>query len=100
MSTLKVDGMWHMKIQTPRGEQEAQLELTTTGGSLIGSFNGTPIENGKITDDGISFTAKLTSPVKLKISCTATIDGDEINGRAKASLLPVAIPFTGTRATA
>jgi len=97
---MDVDGAWDMKIQTPRGEQEAQLELTTIGSSLTGSFNGTPIENGKVTDDGISFTAKLTSPIKLKISCTATIDGDAINGKAKASLLPVAIPFSGTRANA
>jgi hypothetical protein len=97
---MNVDGAWDMKIQTPRGEQETRLELTSTGGSLTGSFNGTPIENGKFTDDGISFTAKLTSPLKLKLACTATIDGDAITGKAKASLLPVAIPFNGTRATA
>jgi hypothetical protein len=97
---MTVDGTWHMKIQTPRGEQEAQLQLSTSGSSLTGSFNDTPIENGRLTDDGISFTAKLTSPIKVKISCTATIDGDEISGKAKAALLPVAIPFSGTRATA
>jgi hypothetical protein len=97
---MTVDGTWHMKIQTPRGEQEAQLQLISTGRSLTGSFNDTPIENGRLTDDGISFTARLTSPIKLKLSCTATIDGDEINGKAKAALLPVAIPFSGIRATA
>lgn len=94
---MNIDGTWDMTIQTPRGTREAELALTTTGDTVTGMLGDTPIENGKITEDGISFGGKLTTPLKLNITCKATIDGDTMTGKAKAALLPLEVPFTAIR---
>jgi hypothetical protein len=44
----------------------------------------------------ISFHAQLTSPFKMKIKCTASVDGDTMTGTAKATMMSRS--FTGTRA--
>jgi 2-polyprenyl-6-methoxyphenol hydroxylase-like FAD-dependent oxidoreductase len=95
-STRSADGTWTISFKTPGGEQRNELVLGTTGDTLTGRLNGTAVENGRIQGDELSFTARLTSPFPMKITCTASIDGDSMTGIAKAAMMSV--PFTGTRA--
>ncbi|SNS23874.1 2-polyprenyl-6-methoxyphenol hydroxylase [Streptosporangium subroseum] len=89
---------WTLKFQTPRGEQLAELVLDMTASALTGSLNDAPIEGGQISGSEISFSARLTTPFKMKIRCAASIDGDTMTGKAKSTLMTIA--FTGTREAA
>ena len=97
---MNIDGTWDMTIQTPRGTRAAELLLATTGDTVTGTLGDKPIENGTVIEGGITFGGKLTTPLKLNITCTATIDGDTMTGKAKAALLPLEVPFTAIRRSA
>ncbi|MGJ6966322.1 FAD-dependent oxidoreductase [Streptosporangium sp. G11] len=87
---------WTLRFRTPRGEQLAELLLDMTASTLTGSLNDAPIEGGRIDGDEISFSARLTTPFKMKVKCAASIAGDTMTGRARSALMT--IDFTGTRA--
>ncbi|MCI3275067.1 hypothetical protein [Streptomyces cylindrosporus] len=93
---MAVDGTWTITFDTPAGEQQAELVLDTASGALTGELNGTPIEDGQLNGDEIKFVARITEPIKLKVKCGATVAGDTMTGKAKATLMSIA--FTGTRA--
>lgn len=90
-----VDGTWMLRFRTPRGERQLDLTLTTTGSALAGALDGTVIEDGHIAGADISFTTHLTTPFKMKVRCTASIDGNTMTGKAKAAMM--ALPFTAER---
>ena len=92
---MAIDGTWSIHFRTPGGERHATLLFATEGTTLTGSFDGAPLMDGHVNGTAISFAAQLTSPFKVKIKATATIDGDTIAGQAKAAIMT--IPFTGTR---
>jgi len=92
-----IDGLWTLTFQTPSGEKRAALSLSANGNTVTGSLDGTSIQDGRVDGDEIRFTSHLTSPFKLKIKCTASIDGDAMTGKAKATMMSIA--FTATRET-
>jgi hypothetical protein len=92
-------GTWVLTIHTPRGDQQGELRLTGPADTLVGSFNDTPVTAARLVGDQLTFRTALTTPVKLKIKCSATIDGDTLSGTAKAAMIPISIPFTGIRST-
>ncbi|MGZ0199537.1 glycoside hydrolase family 3 N-terminal domain-containing protein [Streptomyces sp. RM1] len=96
-ASTDVAGTWHLTVHTPRGEQQGTLQLTATPDGFTGTLNNEAVTNGHINKGEISFKAQLTTPIKLKVKCSATIDGDTMTGTAKASMLPLSVPFTGTR---
>jgi pimeloyl-ACP methyl ester carboxylesterase len=99
-NSLGADGTWLLTVHAPGGAQQVHLTLTTSGTALTGTLGETAIEDGRVDGAAISFKAHLTSPVKAKIKCSATIDGDTLTGQAKATLLPISVPFTGVRVAA
>ncbi|HWO68275.1 MAG TPA: NAD(P)/FAD-dependent oxidoreductase [Umezawaea sp.] len=84
---------WTLRFSTPGGEKRYSLAIDTT--AATGTLDGVPIENCLIAGDTLTFTARVTSPFKVKVACTATVDGDTMSGTAKASMM--SFPFTGTR---
>jgi 2-polyprenyl-6-methoxyphenol hydroxylase-like FAD-dependent oxidoreductase len=90
-----VDGTWTLRFRTPRGERQVCLVLTATGSALAGALDGAVIEDGRVAGADIGFTAHLTTPFKVKVRCTASVDGDTMTGRAKAAMM--ALPFTAER---
>jgi hypothetical protein len=93
---MTVDGTWTVRYQPPvGGEQQADLVLSTSGTTLTGSFDGTPIDDGEAHGTDFSYTANLTSPFKVKVKCTGSVDGDTIAGKVKAAFMTV--EFAGTR---
>jgi FAD binding domain-containing protein len=89
------DSAWTLSFRTPGGHKQYALLLDTTPAIPTGTLDGVPIENCRLTSDDLSFTTRLTSPFKMKITCTASIDGDTMTGTAKAAMMSIA--FTGTR---
>ena len=92
---MAIDGTWAISFNTPGGEQRVDLVLDTAQGALTGTFDGAQFEDGDTDGTDLSFTAHITSPFKLKIKTTASIDGDAISGTLKAPMMK--IPFTGAR---
>jgi hypothetical protein len=95
-----VQGKWNITIKTPMGDKAGVLDLKTEGTALTGSlFNSeyqAAISDGRVDGNKLSWSAKITKPMRLSIKFTATVEADRISGTAK-HLLGRAT-FTGTRA--
>jgi hypothetical protein len=96
-----VDGKWNVTIKTPAGDRSGVLELKTEGTTLTGSMTGpdhiAEISDGKVNGNQLSWSAKITKPMRLSLKFTAAVEADRISGAAK-HLLGKAT-FTGTRIT-
>lgn len=96
----RIDGTWDVVLGTPRGDRLATLRLAQDGATVIGTMNDIAIEDGTWQAGQLTFSARLTQPVKVKVRCSLTIDGDTMTGTAKAGKLPVSAPLRGRRVTA
>jgi hypothetical protein len=96
-----VQGKWQVTIKTPMGEKSGVLDLNVEGAVLTGSLSDgahhIPISDGKIVGNELSWSAKITKPMRMNFKFTATVDADRISGIAKHALGKAA--FSGTRAT-
>ena len=95
-----VQGKWNITIKTPMGDQSGVLDLRTDGTALTGSlFNAehhAAISDGKVDGNKLSWSAKITKPMRMSFKFTATVEADRISGTAKYLLGKAT--FTGTRA--
>ena len=95
-----VEGKWNITIKTPMGDKSGVLDLKTEGTALTGSLSDgdhyAAISDGKVDGNRLSWSAKITKPMRMSFKFTATVDADRISGTAK-HLLGKAT-FTGTRA--
>jgi hypothetical protein len=69
-----IAGTWGLVIGTPRGDRPATLVLEQDGGKVTGTMNEIAIEDGAWADGGLTFTAQLTEPVKVKVRCTVRVE--------------------------
>jgi hypothetical protein len=94
-----VQGKWHITIKTPMGDKSGVLELKADGALLTGSLSDdshhVAITDGKIAGNQLSWSAKITKPMRMNFKFTATIDADRISGAAKYALGKAT--FSGTR---
>lgn len=95
-----VQGKWHITINTPMGDKSGVLDLKPDGTALTGSLSDDShhiaITDGKIAGNQLSWSARLTKPMRLNFKFTATVDADRISGIAKHALGKAT--FSGTRA--
>jgi hypothetical protein len=95
-----VQGKWNITIKTPMGDKSGVLDLQTDGTALTGSLSSdeyqAAISDGKVDGNKLSWSAKITKPMRMSFKFTATVEADRISGAAK-HLLGKAT-FTGTRA--
>jgi hypothetical protein len=95
-----VQGKWNITIKTPMGDKSGVLDLKTDGTALTGSLSSdeyqAAISDGKMDGNKLSWSAKITKPMRMSFKFTATVEADRISGAAK-HLLGKAT-FTGTRA--
>ncbi|MBX9662939.1 hypothetical protein [Novosphingobium sp.] len=97
---MSVAGKYECVTRSPMGDQTSILTVEVDGGSFSGSNSG-PMGNMEITDgtvDGntISWSSNITVPMPMKLDCTATIDGDALNGTVTAGMFG-SFPMTGKR---
>ena len=91
---MSIEGTWDLVVETPIGKQRATLELSTKDGSWQGvardQKNGdvSTLTDVVLTGDQLSWAQSITKPMRLNLTFTVTIDGDEMTGRAKAGRLP------------
>jgi hypothetical protein len=95
-----VQGKWNITIKTPMGDKSGLLDLKIEGSALTGSMSDADhyaaISDGKVQGNQLSWSAKITKPMRMSLKFTATVEADRISGSAK-HLLGKAT-FTGTRA--
>ncbi|MEX0784582.1 MAG: hypothetical protein WD557_18260 [Dehalococcoidia bacterium] len=98
---MAVDGTYDLTMQTPMGNRDVKLDLTSAGNDLSGSFAG-PQGNAPLTGsvDGDAFNFSLTftgqmGPMELKFD--GKQDGDNLAGTVQFGAFGSG-PFTAKRA--
>jgi hypothetical protein len=95
-----VQGKWQITIRTPMGDKSGVLDLRVEGTTLTGSLSDDShhiaITDGRIAGNELSWSAKITKPMRMNFKFTATVDNDRISGVARHVLGKGA--FSGTRA--
>jgi hypothetical protein len=83
------------------GPQPSTLVLTADGDSLTGSQSAqgstSPISNGKIDGDTLTWSNSITTPFPMTLEFTGKVDGDTLTGSVKAGSFG-SFPFAGGRA--
>ncbi len=96
-----VDGTWDVTVNSPMGAQSIKLTLASEGGvvtgMLAGAMGSTPVKNGKVDGDNVSFEAQITEPFPISIEVSGTVAGDAISGHVKTQGFG-SFPMKGTRA--
>ena len=91
---------WALTIATPIGRQQVTLILTETPNGIEGEARGqhetVPLRD--IVRDGarLTWSQRITRPMRLNLTFDVTIDGDQLTGTSKAGRLPQS-KVTGTR---
>jgi hypothetical protein len=98
---MSVDGKWNVTVNSPMGAQKSELTLKSDGATLTGSGSGpggasVNITDGKVDGNNVFWKIAITSPMPMTLEFTGAVDGDNLNGSAKAGMFG-SFPFTGTR---
>lgn len=98
---MSFTGNWNIVIDSPMGKQESSLTLAEAGNKLTGrqrsSFGEGDILNGAVDGNKASWTIDMTSPFKITLTFSATVNGDSISGVVNAGAFGDS-PFQGSRA--
>ncbi|MEK4057561.1 DJ-1/PfpI family protein [Paenibacillus sp. FSL F4-0087] len=98
--TTVFNGNWDTTIATPVGKLEVKLYIKTISGVIQGTAtqgNETiPFMNPVLCDNKLTWSLSITKPMRLNLKFEVAVDGDKMNGIAKAGLLP-ASKLTGKR---
>jgi hypothetical protein len=78
-----IDGKWTASMDTPNGPRTTTFTFKADGDKLTGTMSGrngdTPIEDGKIDGNNISFTRTFErNGEKMQMKYTGTLSGDEL----------------------
>ena len=84
---MKVDGNWDCTINSPMGEQQATIALSTVGDRLSGTMNGPQgvqeFEGGEVDGNKLTWNINMTSPMPMTLEISAEVDGEKIAGKVK-----------------
>ena len=98
---MSVDGAWNLIVKSPMGDQTSTMTLKAEGGVLTGSAmaggDTSPITDGKVDGDNLSWSNAITSPFPMTLVFSGAVAGDKIEGSVKAGSFG-SFPFTGERA--
>jgi hypothetical protein len=93
-------GSWGVTVSTPIGKIETVFEITESLGIVTGiaRSNKETVDfiDPIISGDSMTWTQKVTKPMRLNLAFNITIDGDTFKGTARAGRLP-ASEVTGKR---
>lgn len=97
---MDFDGRWTISIPTPLGEQQVLLDIDHKEGRLGGTATQgdevVPFLEPSVAGNRISWSQRITKPMKMQIKFDLVRDGNLLSGNAKPGFFP-AIGVTGTR---
>jgi len=97
---MAIDGDWNITVNSPMGKQESKLSFASNGSEVTGTAAAqgqtSPITDGKIDGDKVTWKAAITSPMPMTLEFTGTLAGDSLDGSVKAGAFG-SFPFTGVR---
>ena len=98
---MSIDGNWNIVVSSPMGDQPSTLSLKAEGGALTGTQGAqgqsSPIADGKIDGDTVTWSNSITQPFPMTLEFNGTLAGDTLNGNVKAGSFG-SFPFKGSRA--
>ena len=76
---MSIDYTWDFVVKAPMKEQKSIVSLKSEGATLTGTMNSDEygvqeIEDGKVEGNTLTWKSKVTKPMKLTLSYTATLD--------------------------
>lgn len=96
-----LDGDWNCTIDTPMGEQSFTLGVAVDGdrfsGRASGGMGSIEIPDGIVDGDRLAWAMSVAKPMSLKLTCDATIDGNDLTGKVGAGIFGT-FTVTGKRA--
>lgn len=96
------DGDWDTTIATPVGKLQVKLSISTSNGTIQGKATqgDETVEflNPVLQDNKLTWSLRITKPMRLNLKFEVAADGDHMTGIAKAGVLP-ASKLTGKRAS-
>ncbi|HSG33412.1 MAG TPA: hypothetical protein VLA37_02675 [Sphingomonadaceae bacterium] len=99
---MSVAGTYETVTKSPMGDQNGTFTVvpgddgTTFTGSLAGGLGSLDVKDGKIDGNTLTWKMNMTVPMPLELTCTATIDGDQLTGTVNAGAFGD-MPITGHR---
>jgi hypothetical protein len=97
---MSVSGKFDCVTRSPLGDQTSVLTVEADGDTFTGGNSGamgnTPITDGKVDGNTISWSSDIVVPMPMTLDCKATIEGDELNGTVTAGMFG-SFPMTGKR---
>ncbi|MET0182955.1 MAG: hypothetical protein ABW199_08735 [Caulobacterales bacterium] len=97
---MSADGKWNVTLNTPLGQQNAEITIKSEGANFTGSAQlqgNTQDIAGSVDGDTLTWKVSITQPMPLTLDFTAKIAGDDMAGSAKAGAFG-SFPLTGKRA--
>ncbi len=95
------DGLWDAVIATPVGKLQVRLAIASRDGEITGTATQgdetTDLLAPVLRDDTLSWSLRVTKPMRLNLKFEVGVDGDAMFGTARAGILP-ASRLTGIRA--
>jgi hypothetical protein len=97
---MSVAGSYNCVVKSPMGDQKSVMTVNVDGdswtGSNVGDQGSLECTDGKVDGNTITWKMAMTVPMPMTLECTATVDGDKIDGSVKAGMFGT-FPMTGTR---
>jgi hypothetical protein len=79
-------------IATPIGKQSVIFEIAEEHGTIRGTAASdaetVPFEEVVLTGNRLTWSQRITKPIRLNLKFDVTFDGDTLSGISKAGLLP------------
>src|SRR6266849_543938 len=97
----KVDGTWDTVVESPTGPRKATLIVKASSGTFTGtwSYSGekaVEVQDGKVDDYYLTWTAAATNPLPTTLVCKASVTGDTMTGTVNEGVFGT-FALTGTR---
>ena len=97
---MSVDGSWKVTIRSPIGVIETRLVAKSQGNTFTGTLSGqgqsTEITDGKVVGDQISWSAQISTPMKMTLEYAGVLGEREMSGKVKAGGMG-SFSFSGVR---
>jgi hypothetical protein len=91
---MSFEGTWKVTVPTPMGKQDVDLAISESdlvnSGTATASGETVPFIDPMSDGHRITWTQKVTKPLRLTIKFDLTRTGDTLSGTAKAGIFPAA----------